>query len=76
MLALAWLAVTRASLADDSDDLMTPAGEIRRMFAALCGPPRDEQNARHWSRWRRRHQERARQATTSEDTHETADRRY
>ena len=42
MLALAWLAVTRASLADDSDDLVTSANEIRRMFTALCGPPRDE----------------------------------
>lgn len=50
MLALAWLAVTRASLADGSNDLMTSANEIRRMFTALCGPPRDEQHARHWSR--------------------------
>jgi hypothetical protein len=38
MLALAWLAVTRAALADD-DVLATPANEIRRMFTALCGPP-------------------------------------
>jgi hypothetical protein len=53
MLALAWLAVTRASLAGDGNDLMTSANEIRRMFTALCGPPRDEQHARHWSRWRR-----------------------
>jgi len=60
MLALAWLAVTRASLADDGDTLMTPANEIRRMFTALCGPPRNEPHARHWSRWRRHHQERAR----------------
>ncbi len=60
MLALAWLAVTRASLAEDSDDLMTSANEIRRMFTALCGPPHDEQHARHWSRWRHRHQQRAR----------------
>jgi hypothetical protein len=29
------------------------------MFAALCGPPRDEQRARHWSRWRHHHQQRA-----------------
>jgi hypothetical protein len=60
MLALAWLAVTRASLADGSNDLMTSANEIRRMFTALCGPPRDEQHARHWSRWRHHHQQRAR----------------
>jgi len=60
MLALAWLAVTRASLADDSDDLVTSANEIRRMFTALCGPPRDEHHARHWSRWRHCHQEQAR----------------
>jgi len=58
--ALAWLAVTRASLADDGDTLMTSANEIRRMFTALCGPPRNEPHARHWSRWRRHHQERAR----------------
>jgi hypothetical protein len=60
MLALAWPAVTRAALADDSDQLMTSANEIRRMFSALCGPPRHEQHARRWSRWRHRHQERAR----------------
>ena len=60
MLALAWLAVTRASLADDNDDLVTSAHEIRRMFTALCGPPRDEQHIRHWSRWRHRHKQRAR----------------
>ena len=60
MLALAWLAVTRAGLADDSDDLVTSANEIRRMFTALCGPPRDEHHAGRWSRWRHRHQERAR----------------
>ena len=60
MLALAWLAATRSSLADDSDDLVTSANEIRRMFTALCGPPRDEHHARHWSRWRHCHQQRAR----------------
>jgi hypothetical protein len=60
MLALAWLAVTRAALADDNSELLTSANEIRRMFTALCGPPGDEQHARHWSRWRRRHQQRAR----------------
>jgi hypothetical protein len=60
MLALAWLAVTRAALADGSGQLVTSANEIRRMFSALCGPPRREQHARRWSRWRHRHQERAR----------------
>ena len=60
MLALAWLAVTRDSLADGGNDLMTSANEIRRMFTALCGPPRDEQHVRHWSRWRRHHRQRAR----------------
>jgi SRSO17 transposase len=60
MLALAWLAVTRAALADESDGLMTSANEIRRMFTTLCGPDRDEQNARRWSRWRHHHQQRAR----------------
>lgn len=46
MLALAWLAVTRASLAGASDPRATPgprlitsANEIRRMFVALCSPP-------------------------------------
>ena len=54
--ARAWLAVTRASLADDNDDLMTSANEIRRIFTALCSPPPDEQHARRWTRWRHRHQ--------------------
>ena len=60
MLALAFLAVTRASLVDGNDQLVTSANEIRRMFTALCGSPRHEQHARRWSRWRHRHQERAR----------------
>jgi SRSO17 transposase len=67
MLALAWLAVTRATLAGPpgpgrapESQLITSANEIRRMFAALCGPPPDEQHARRWSRWRHHHQERAR----------------
>ena len=60
MLALAWLAATRAALADDDGQLATSANEIRRMFTALCCPPRGEQHARCWSRWRRRHQQRAR----------------
>jgi hypothetical protein len=60
LLALAWLAATRAALADGNDQLVTSANEIRRMFTALCGPPRDDQHARRWSRWRHRRQERAR----------------
>jgi SRSO17 transposase len=60
VLALAWLAVTRAALADGNDDPLTSANEIRRMFTALCAPARDQQHARHWSRWRHRHQQRAR----------------
>jgi hypothetical protein len=50
--------VTRATLADDSDRLMTSANEIRRMFTTLSGLDRDEQNARRWSRWRHRHPQR------------------
>jgi hypothetical protein len=64
MLALAYLAVTRASLAASDNaaqaELVTSANEIRRMFTVLCGPPPNEKHARHWSRWRHRHQERAR----------------
>jgi hypothetical protein len=48
MLALAWLAVTRAALAEPGDDgLVTSANEIRRMVTALRGPPPDQQRARH-----------------------------
>lgn len=60
MLALAWLAVTRAALADDDAILASSANEIRRMFTALSSPPPDEQHTRRWSRWRHHHQERAR----------------
>jgi hypothetical protein len=60
MLALAFLAVTRAALADGGAGLASSANEIRCMFTALCAPPRDEQHARYWSRWRHDHQERAR----------------
>jgi SRSO17 transposase len=60
MLALAFLAVTRAALADGDGRAASSANEIRRMFTALCTPARDEQRTRHWSRWRHRHQERAR----------------
>jgi len=45
MLALARLAVTRASLTDDDQHATSP-NEIRRMFTALCGSPPDEQHAR------------------------------
>jgi hypothetical protein len=67
MLALAWLAVTRAQLAEPARPgetgetmLQASANEIRRLFTALCGPPPDEKHVRRWSRWRHRHQERAR----------------
>jgi SRSO17 transposase len=60
MLALAFLAVTRAVLADEDAILASSANEIRRMFTVLCGPLPDEQHARRWSRWRHRHQETAR----------------
>jgi len=60
MLALAWLTVTRAALAGDDTQLVISVNEIRRMFTALCCPPSDEQHTRCWSRWRHRHQERAR----------------
>ncbi len=33
--------------------------QVRRLFSAFCGPPRDEQHARHWSRWRHHRHERA-----------------
>jgi hypothetical protein len=60
MLALAFLAVTRAALANGQTGLPSSANEIRRMLTALCSPPPDKQHARRWSRWRHRHQERAR----------------
>jgi hypothetical protein len=68
MLALAYLAVTRARLAGDTEprpaehQVISSASEIRRMFTALCSPPPSEQHARRWSRWRQHHQERSRQA--------------
>ncbi len=69
MLALAFLAVTRARLARipaaseaARSQIASSANEIRRMFAQLCRPPRNEHHSRHWSRWRHRHQERSRQA--------------
>jgi SRSO17 transposase len=62
MLALAFLTVTRAALADGDAGLVTSANEIRRMFTVLCAPPLKEQHARQWSRWRHRHQEHARRS--------------
>ncbi len=75
MLALAWLAVTRAGLAEPAEPgaigrLPTSANEIRRMFAALCGPPPDPSQARRWSRWRHRHQERARHCHYQRQLHQ------
>lgn len=68
MLALAFLTVTRAHLAENEPD-NRPAGdqpvplsanEIRRLFAMLCRPPADPHHIQHWSRWRIHHQTRAR----------------
>ena len=50
ILALAFLAVTRAALADEDACLASSANEICRMFTALCAPPLKEQHARQWSR--------------------------
>jgi SRSO17 transposase len=70
MLAMAFLAVTRADLAATTEPDNHPPGdrpipisanEIRRLFAMLCRPPADDRHTRHWSRWRQRHQTRARQ---------------
>ena len=60
--ALAFLAATRAALADGTSGLPSSANEIRRMLTVLCAPARDQQHARRWSRWRHHHQERARQS--------------
>lgn len=60
MLALAFLAISRATLAEGRTALASSANEISRMFTVLCAPLPDEQHARRWSRWRRRHQDRAR----------------
>ncbi len=68
MLALAFLAATRARLADAGEQpdgarqVISSASEIRRMFSALCSPPAAVDHARHWSRWRQRHQERSRKS--------------
>jgi len=60
MLALGFLAVTRAALADGGAGLASSPTR-----SAACSPPRDEQHARHWSRWRHDHQELA--AATSDN---------
>ncbi|MGW2216769.1 IS701 family transposase [Nonomuraea sp. NPDC001684] len=69
MLALAFLAVTRAALGarpappGGTDPLIEiSANEIRRLFALLPRPPTSQPHILHWSRWRRRHQARARQS--------------
>ncbi|WP_345097916.1 IS701 family transposase [Planomonospora venezuelensis] len=73
MLALAFLAVTRAHLLNEHEqasgaphdraaEIAVSANEIRRLFASLTRPPLDEQHIRHWSAWRLRHQSRARRS--------------
>lgn len=73
MLALAFLAVTRATFNADPDLgpldstgscllVAISANEIRRLFALLTRPPIDEGLILHWSHWRRRHQARSRQS--------------
>ncbi|MFI6910503.1 IS701 family transposase [Nonomuraea sp. NPDC050394] len=69
MLALAFLAVTRAVLsaapvppAGTSQLIEMSANEIRRLFALLTRPPISRSHILHWSRWRRRHQARSRQS--------------
>ncbi|MFI6176386.1 IS701 family transposase [Nonomuraea sp. NPDC051191] len=69
MLALAFLAVTSAALAAEpapptsTSGLITiSANEVRRLFALLTRPPTSRPHILHWSRWRRRHQARARQS--------------
>jgi hypothetical protein len=56
MFALAWLAVTRAELAEPGQpggtadsSLTTTANEIRHLFTTVCGPPPDEKHNRRWS---------------------------
>ena len=71
MLAHAWLAVTRASLAASEAtgteaQPTTSANEIRRMFTALCGPARDEQHARTFTGMGRNFQDHDRFAVESQ----------
>jgi SRSO17 transposase len=72
MLALAYLAITRATLAPaakpSTHDLARTTGpipltinEIRRLHSILLNPPQPRaEHALHWSLWRRSHQGRAR----------------
>jgi SRSO17 transposase len=73
MLALAFLAVTRATTYTEpdpsrdhrpasADPAPISANEIRRVFAALTRPRIDRAHIQHWSRWRLHHQTRARQS--------------
>lgn len=67
MLAHAFLTVMAATAADATSDdglIALTRNEIRRLFSALTQPlrrpVRDILHRLHWSRWRRRHQARAR----------------
>ncbi|MEV6980419.1 IS701 family transposase [Sphaerisporangium sp. NPDC051017] len=75
MLALAFLAVTRAALSHEPQEEPRPSrprpqqnlitisvNEIRRLYAQLTRPPLDERHAHRWSQWRQRHQTGARRA--------------
>ncbi|WP_066370490.1 IS701 family transposase [Herbidospora mongoliensis] len=70
MLALAYLTVTRATLKDESNTGPDPddhliaisSNEIRRLFALLTQSAPNHDHIHHWSRWRRRHQTRARRS--------------
>jgi hypothetical protein len=89
MLAHAFLAVTAAVERRDhpaSEDLIPLSGnEIQHLFAALINPVHDLAHRLRWSRWRRRHQARARARTTDDkqplkrdlpQSHELRARRY
>jgi len=65
MLAHAFLSVMTAAQAatptSDVDDLIPlTRNEIRRLFTSAIAPVRTAAHALKWSRWRRRHQARAR----------------
>ncbi|MBB6552410.1 hypothetical protein HD593_007205 [Nonomuraea rubra] len=72
MLALPFLAVTRAALRASPDPpartgplVEISANEIRSLFALLTRPLASRSHILHWSRRRRRHQARARQRSAS-----------
>jgi len=46
----------------ESELIALTAGEIRRMLACLTQPQHHGDHYQHWSRWRRRHQARARKS--------------